>query len=83
MKAPMYRSLHRSKQIMTPVSKPIATLDGDEATFKCSHCGQVTTWPGYTADAFRAPLELTCSHCGEQTFFDVVVEPGKRLAIAP
>jgi hypothetical protein len=71
------------ERIMASVSKATATLDGDEATFLCPHCRKKTTWPGYTADAFRAPLELTCAHCDEQTFFNRIVEPGRRLTVAP
>jgi len=61
-----------------PVSKPIATLDGEKrrsnAPIAVSHNGA-----RYTADAFRAPLELTCSIAGNRRSL-TWVDGGKRLA---
>lgn len=60
----------------------VAKLDGDLASFRCPQCGRKTTWSGYAADAFRAPIELCCSHCDAETFFDHVDVPGRQVSVS-
>ena len=50
------RGRDMSSRSMKTRTRNSAKLDGDQAIFKCVACGKKTTWAGYTADAFSAPL---------------------------